>query len=360
MIDCSDHNYVRRSASDISNNHPNSLHYLSVVIPTLNEERHIEQLICQVLANAPASLLEIIVSDGGSGDATCPMVRRLAQRDPRVRLIDNPRQIQAAGVNAAVAEIDPRSRYILRLDAHSSYSDSFVADILAEIVKRDVDSVVVRLSSVGDTCFQRAVAYVSNDAIGNGGARHRMGEASGFVDHGHHAIFKREAFFGLGGYDEDFDTNEDAEFDHRLRMKGGTIWLAADMPVDYYPRSTLRSLGLQYFRYGRGRARNFVKHRQRLRLRQLLPALLFLYCTVTLPFGTMQPYLLLPLAVYAVAVVGSMARLFLHHRSLCVVGVLVALPAMHLSWGCGFVAGCAAKLAAAPNMLPSAQNSWKP
>ncbi|WP_284310044.1 glycosyltransferase family 2 protein [Labrys miyagiensis] len=333
--------------------------YLSIIIPTLDEECHITDLIEQILVNAPPSLIEIIVSDGGSKDQTRQIVRRLGQRDARVRLIDNPKQIQAAGVNAAVAEIDPRARYILRLDAHSSYGDTFVADILNEIVHREVDSVVVRLRSVGQTCFQRAVAYVSNQAIGNGGARHRMGDASGFVDHGHHAIFKRETFVALNGYDEDFDTNEDAEFDHRLRAKGGRIWLAANLPIDYYPRASLTSLAQQYYRYGRGRARNFMKHRQRLRLRQLLPALLFLYCLLILPFGDADPYLVLPLGLYAGVVLLSAVRLLLDYRSLCIVGVLAAIPAMHLAWGCGFVTGCLAKLLAAPAMPVEAPDGSK-
>src|SRR5206468_2430242 len=123
--------------------------------------------------------------------------------------------------------------------------------------------------SMGETCLQRAIAWVSNSPIGTGGAAHRGGRRSGFVDHGHHAAFRMAAFRRVGGYDESFTHNEDAELDCRQLALGGRVYLDADIRIGYRPRQTLAALARQYYRYGAGRARTAQRHPGSLRLRQL-------------------------------------------------------------------------------------------
>ena len=49
---------------------------LSIIIPTLNEEQHIEKLLHQLEAQKSLSF-EIIVSDGGSADATLKIAKNM-------------------------------------------------------------------------------------------------------------------------------------------------------------------------------------------------------------------------------------------------------------------------------------------
>ena len=67
-----------------------------IVIPTLNEEAHIAQVLDGIAAFANRRDALVVVADGGSRDRTCEIVRARAARDPRVRLLDNPRRLQAA------------------------------------------------------------------------------------------------------------------------------------------------------------------------------------------------------------------------------------------------------------------------
>ncbi|HRE42538.1 MAG TPA: succinoglycan biosynthesis protein exoa, partial [Terricaulis sp.] len=103
---------------------------------------------------------------------------------------------------------------------------------------------------------------------------HRNAGVRRFTDHGHHALMRTAAFRAVGGYDESFSHNEDAELDHRLIGNGARILLAGDIVVDYYPRATLRGLWRQYYMFGRGRAKTVAKHRIPLKPRQLAPALI--------------------------------------------------------------------------------------
>ena len=71
---------------------------VSIVIPTFNEERHLEATLRSVHEQTYASIVEIIVADGRSTDAT----REIAAAHHAVRIVDNPLRIQSAGLNRAL------------------------------------------------------------------------------------------------------------------------------------------------------------------------------------------------------------------------------------------------------------------
>lgn len=309
----------------------------AVIIPTFNEEAHIGALLDQLVRQPEDVIAEVMIADGRSTDATRNIVREHATRDPRVRLVDNPARLQASGVNLAVSETRLDIDRIVRIDAHSHYPDDYVPRLLSALDENEADSVVVRLDSIGSGCMQRAIAAVSNSRLGTGGSAHRVGGFSGFVDHGHHAAFRRSMFEAAGGYDPAFEANEDAELDVRIRGLGGRIWLAGDIEVGYFPRRSLRALGRQYFRYGSGRARTWLKHRERLRLRQTAAPLLVLGTLAALLLSLATPWaLLLPAAYLAIlAIYGT--GLAIGGRSACLLLAAPALAVMHFAWGTGFI-----------------------
>ncbi|MDY0748911.1 glycosyltransferase family 2 protein [Paucibacter sp. R3-3] len=309
-----------------------------LVIPTLNEARGIEGVIARLLDDAPPEL-RIVVADGGSSDGTPELVQKLAQQEPRLSLLHNPRRIQSAAVNLAVQRFGSEAEVLVRCDAHAGYPAGFVRSLLATLERSGADAVVVPMDSQGETCFQRAVAWVSNTALGTGGSAHRGGRRSGFVDHGHHAAFRMASFRRAGGYDESFTHNEDAELDCRQRGLGSRIWLDADIRLDYAPRATPAGLARQYFAYGRGRSRTVRRHPGSMRARQLaLPVnlVLLVLCTALSPW---LPLLAAwPLAYLAVLALGSL-QIALRQRSACGLLAGAAAATMHLAWAAGFLSG---------------------
>jgi succinoglycan biosynthesis protein ExoA len=191
------------------------------------------------------------------------------------------------------------------------------------------------MDTVGQGGFQSAAAAAQNSLLGVGGSAHRMGRASGWVDHGHHALFDLEHFFGVGGYDEGFRANEDAEFDVRLVRNGGRVWLSGEVRVTYYPRSTALSLFRQYLHYGQGRARTLLRHRMRPKLRQLLPAAVF-PAAVLAPLGVLEPAMALPAAAWLGGCLMGGVALGLKTGRREAFGAGVAAAVMHLGWSIGF------------------------
>lgn len=304
-----------------------------IVVPCLNEEAHLPALLDLLIAGSPRA--RIVVADGGSHDRSRAIVQERARSHPRLALLDNPARIQSAGVNAAVRAWGTGHRWLVRVDAHCSYGDGFVTGLLAAAARTGADSVVVPMRTIGRPGFQRAVAAAQNSVLGTGGSPHRHVGRGQFVDHGHHALCRLALFCEVGGYDETFVANEDAELDHRIGLAGGRIWLEPALAIDYYPRSRPLALLRQYVRYGSGRAKTLKRHRMRIKARQLLPLAVppavLLACA-----APAWPLLALPGLIWATACLVTGARLAVRRRERDVAASGFAAMLMHLGWGAGF------------------------
>ena len=306
-----------------------------IVIPCLNEARYLEPLVRQLepaLAELNATL---IIVDGGSTDGTRAIAADLAESVPNLQLLDNPERIQSAAVNLAVETFGMDHDYLIRIDAHGTYPTDYCRVLVEEALSTGADSVVVAMQTVGFGTFQKATAVAQNSVLGNGGAKHRAGAQSHWADHGHHALMRISAFRTVGGYDESFTANEDAEYDYRLREAGYRIWMTARTAMVYYPRASAGPLFRQYFRYGRGRARNFLKHRARPSLRQLLPLMVAPVAAGAF-LAAITWIAAVPFVLWAAACLGYGAWMALGQRN--PYGPLAAVSAMimHFAWSAGF------------------------
>lgn len=311
-----------------------------VVIPALNEASHIEACLRSIIESDPfCEGVKIAVVDGGSTDGTQVIVDRMSREFPNIRLVDNPDKIQSAGINKAVSVVaDKRTQIIVRCDAHAVYPEGYVRRVVETFAEHpEAGSVVGVLDSKGENCFQRASSWIVDTPLGSGGSAHRGGTESGWVDHGHHAGFRIEWFRHIGGYDASFSHNEDAEYDHRLGLAGGRVWLDAGLRTDYVMRPTPRGLWLQYWRYGRGRARTILKHRMKPRLRQMVPALSLAIQFLCLLVALVWPPALGIPAFYFGALVATSAVAAFQMRSACGLWAGVAEFIIHNAWATGFL-----------------------
>ena len=314
---------------------------LLVVIPCLNEEAHLQDLLDALRRDPAATDARIIVADGGSTDASVAIVRKAAQNDPRIVLMHNPQRIQSAGINAAVRGYGSDAEFFVRVDAHASYPPNYLSSLLAAQRDSGADAVTVSMRAVAarGACFQQAAATAQNSALGTGGSPHRHGGARRWVDHGHHALIRTQSFHTAGGYDESFSHNEDAEFDKRLTAKGGRILLAADILIDYFPRATATGLARQYLKYGEGRVRTSLKHKMPLKPRQLAPALIAPGVTLSLALTPFAPIAAAPAALWAAACLGFGFFLGIQSKRVCACAAGVPAMIMHFAWSVGFLRG---------------------
>jgi succinoglycan biosynthesis protein ExoA len=309
-----------------------------VVVPALNEETCIRSCI-ESLLRQKTSAFSVVVADGGSTDRTRAIVADIGKREPRVQMVENPGRLQSRAVNLVARRLGGGVKWLVRADAHTTYPPDFVEQVVAAARRTRASTVVVPMRAVGRGCFQRAAATAQNSRLGNGGALHRLGQSSQFVDHGHHALFELGQFRHVDGYDEAFSHNEDFELDYRIRKAGGSIWLTCEAAVDYIPRASPTALARQYFLHGRGRARTIMKHRLIPKLRQVLPMVVLSAYAVGIGLSPWVPgALLLPAGHLATCTTWG-AILGWRERDLCAAASGICAVIMHLSWAIGLSVG---------------------
>ncbi|WP_205963377.1 glycosyltransferase family 2 protein [Roseicella aquatilis] len=318
--------------------------HVTIVVPTLNEAGYIEDCLASLIRQWPAASCEILVVDGGSRDGTVALVEDFARRHPApehpvIRALPNPRRIQSCAMNLAARLAAPRSTILVRADAHSHYPAGFLRRCVADLLRTGATSVVVPMRNEAQpgNGLQRAIAFAQSSPLGNGGSAHRATPRSGFVDHGHHAVFDRAFFLSVGGYDESFTHNEDAELDHRARLAGGRVWMCAEEPVTYFPRKGLVPLGRQYLRHGAGRARTLLKHRMVPKPRQMAPVFALGLLLAGAALAPLAPLTALASLTYPLACCAWGAAQAARRRDAWLLAAGPALVTMHLCWAAGFL-----------------------
>jgi glycosyltransferase involved in cell wall biosynthesis len=312
--------------------------FVTVGLPCLDEERHVEACLRSVLTqDYPADRMEILVADGGSTDGTRAIVERIAGEDRRVALVDNPGRLQSAGMNEVIRRA--RGDVIVRMDVHADYAADYVRRSVEVLQRTGADNVGGAARARAETPFQRALCAALSSPLGVGGSKYRSAANEGFVETVWNGAFPRRVFEQVGLYDPAAVTNEDAELNQRIRAAGGRIYLSREIVVYYLPRDRAPALARQYFRYGRGRARTLLKHRRLLSLRPVIPFLMVLCgaaLVATSPFHGLTPA---ALGAYAALTGLEAVRVGRGLSAREVLTVWAIFPLLHVSHGVGFGAG---------------------
>ncbi len=312
--------------------------FVTIAMPCLNEAAYIDACVRSVLAqDYPAERLEILVADGGSTDGTLDVLARIGAVDPRVRVVPNPRRIQAAGMNEVIREA--QGDVIVRMDVHCEYAPDYVRRCVEVLEATGADNVGGAQRSRAQTWFQRALCAALDSPLGVGGAKYRSADNEGYVDTVFLGAFRRSVFERFGLYDPGAVTNEDAELNQRILDAGGRVYLSPAIVVHYYPRSSFRALAKQYFAYGRGRARTLCKHGSLPSWRPVLPFAFVVGGSALLLTPKLRPLAPFAFGAYA-ALAGLEAARVGRREGLRAVPIVWAIfPVMHVAHGAGFAAG---------------------
>ena len=319
---------------------------VSIVVPTFDEADWIEACLDSLGSQDYEAIVEILVVDGGSRDATCALVSARQAIDPRVRLLENPRRSAAGALNvglrAAVGDV------FVRADAHTEYATDYVRRCVEILLETGAENVGGPMVPVGTTRFGRAVAAVTTSRIGMGSGAFHWTRERRAVDTVYLGAFRMATLKELGGWD---DTGlqwgaEDHELNFRLTARGGTILCDPSIRSWYSPRQTPRALARQYFNYGIGKVSTLSKHRRLPTLRPLAPA-----AFVALAWGgamralmARRPVYLAPVAAW-LAVASSASARMASDDDCDAPRCVLALAICHGAYGTGFWVGIGRRLA---------------
>ncbi len=287
---------------------------------------------------------EVIVADGMSTDGTRDTIEAYSERHPELSLfvIENPTRVIPAALNQAIARA--RGEVIVRLDAHSIPKADYLERCLDALEKTGAANVggVWEIKPSEKGWIAAGIAIAAAHPLGAGDTRYRLHGKAGRVDTVPFGAFSRHWLDRVGPFDEKLLSNEDYEYNVRLRRAGGVIWFDPSIRSIYLARGDLASLARQYARYGYWKARMLLRYPSSLRWRQALPPLFLLSLFVLLVISIWWPPARLLLGaqvmVYGLVTILAGGLEGLRGRSLGpILSVPLALWTMHLAWGGAFL-----------------------
>ncbi len=317
---------------------------VSIIIPCYNEQATIRQLLEAIYHQTfPRAEMEVVVADGLSEDATREEIAGFQSEHPElpVRIVDNTgRNIPSAvncGIRASIGDT------IIRMDAHSQPYPDYVERCLSALDADLGDNVggVWEIKPGGKGWIAESIAIAAAHPLGVGDAGYRIGTQASAVDTVPFGAFRRSLIDKIGLFDESLLTNEDYEFNTRIRQSGGRVWLDPEIVTVYYARSSLRELARQYWRYGYWKFRMLRRYPDTLRWRQALPplfvaSLIGLFLLAWWPLARLLLGLELTLYISVLLFAGmlsSVDKQKLYHFA----GLPLSIATMHLTWGAGFL-----------------------
>jgi len=318
---------------------------VSIVVPCLNEEKRIQTLLDAIFAQTyPRELLDVTIADGHSTDKTREVIAQFQREHPdlKITVIDNDARTIPAGVNRAIAASS--GEIILRLDGHSGPYPDYVEKSVAALENGKGQNVggVWEICPGAETWIARSIAIAAAHPLGVGDALYRHAKQAAVVDTVPFGAWKRSLVEEIGGYDESLLSNEDYEFNARIRQSGGKIWLDPAIRSLYFARPTLNALARQYWRYGFWKFRMLRRYPATLRWRQALPPLFVLsllggaFLSLAWPvFGWLLAFELL--AYFGILGQAGLRSTIQHRGAFLLFGLPLAITVMHVAWGSGFL-----------------------
>jgi succinoglycan biosynthesis protein ExoA len=325
-----------------------ALRPVGVVIPCRNEARWIGEVL-DALAAQDRRPDDVVVVDDGSTDGTDAAVEdwRRGHASVPVRVLAGPARGVAAAVNAGIAALD--TDVVLRLDGHCRPADDYVrrAVQLANMPGAGVAGGAWTIKPSASSVAALAIAIAVEHPLGSGGVAYRRppanpgpsGQGVTAVDTVPFGCFRKSLWKDLAGLDERLWSNEDYDFNFRVRERGLKVLLDPAIRCTYYARPTIGALARQYGRYGWWKARMLLHHPRSIRWRQLIPAMLVPGLVIGAMGTMLRGELVWPLMLLGyllVVAVGALHAAATRRSWAAICWIAAAFLVIHVTWSAGF------------------------
>ncbi|MFG2865131.1 glycosyltransferase family 2 protein [Streptomyces sioyaensis] len=309
---------------------------VSVIMPVLDEERHLRNSVRHILEQEYAGEMEVVIALGPSADRTDEIAAELVAEDPRVHTVPNPTGRTPAALNAAIKA--SRHPIVVRVDGHGMLSRNYIATAVRLLEETGAANVGGIMHAEGENAWEDAVAAAMTSKIGVGNAAFHTGGQAGPAETVYLGVFRREALEQQGGYNEEFIRAQDWELNFRIREAGGAIWFSPELKVQYRPRPSVRALAKQYKDYGKWRHVVARYHAGSINLRYLAPPTAVCAIAAGLVAGAaVTPWALIVPGGYLAAIVAGSVPAGKGLSPKARLQIPLALATMHMAWGVGFL-----------------------
>tara|TARA_B100001250_G_scaffold300104_1_gene261791 strand:- start:25865 stop:26917 length:1053 start_codon:yes stop_codon:yes gene_type:complete len=327
---------------------------VSIIIPILNEIKHIEKCVDSVISSTNGiEDMELILVDGGSNDGTIDVLESLSRKYPFISILHNEKKMIGAGINIGIE--NSTGKYIVRLDAHAIFPNGYIETLIETLEKEspeivNVGGALITLPSEDDI-VAKSISVVLSSRIGVGNSPFRVGsiDQPKFVSTVPFGCYRREIFDEIGVFNENVPRSEDLELSQRIINAGKKILMIPEVSSTYFSRGDFMSFFHQQFDNGRSVTKEHRGIVSFYKLRHLIP---LFFCAYILSFSLLQTYFLfdftyqinfiaaIPLATYALMIMFSGFYYMLKESEpLYPILIPLSLLLLHVSYGIGSIYG---------------------
>ncbi|MDB5192263.1 MAG: glycosyl transferase [Segetibacter sp.] len=261
---------------------------LSIICPTLNEEKYIAQTLESFMAQQCNSFkLEILICDGMSTDRTREIVEAYVRSSANFRLIDNPNRKTPFAFNEGLKAAS--GEYVAILGAHTQYNDNYLQVCYDELIRSGSVGCTGRvITKAAFNNFEAKLAeWVMLSTFGVSTASFRA-TREGYVHSVNFPVFKKQPLLDLGGYDTKLERNQDNDMNQRLLDAGHKLYCTWKTKCYYRPPANLRALFKYAYKSGFWNAKSFMVHSRSMRLHHLIPFFFTTGLILTLVGGVIE------------------------------------------------------------------------
>lgn len=214
---------------------------ISVIIPVKNEADSIRPLL-ESLLNQTLSPAEIVITDGGSTDATPAIISEFIERGAPVHLLREAQSLPGRSRNLGAGKA--ANEWLAFIDAGTTPDANWLA-ALAAGAQRDADVVYGTYEPVADTLFKKCavMAYVAPPVAIQGKLVRSRSVAS--------LMLKKTVWTAVGGFPEDLRSAEDLLFLSAIDQKNFPTAYAPDALVHWQIQATLLGTFKRFVVYAR-------------------------------------------------------------------------------------------------------------
>ncbi len=219
---------------------------ISVVVPVRNEEENIHNLLDGLLGQTRMPN-EIVITDGGSTDATPEIIEDYSRRGFPVRLIRDKAALPGRGRNLAAAQA--RFEWLAFIDAGIYPAADWLAALAQRAETEDADVVYGAWEPAIDTFFQEcaAIAYVPPPAKSRDSLMRPRSIAS--------TLMRRAVWESVGGFAEHLRSAEDLLFMNKVADTRFRTVYAPDAMVRWNLQPTFGLTFKRFVSYARNNIR---------------------------------------------------------------------------------------------------------
>lgn len=317
----------------------------SIIVPVYNRPDEVADLLKSLEAQTDRGFETVIVEDGST--IPCLEAEPLADGTLSVSGHDSLRLLyfRKSNEGRSIARNYGMDRaggdFFIFVDSDCILPPGYIAALRKSLSENPVDCFGGPDAAHDSfTPTQKAINYAMTSFLTTGGIRGGKVSMEKFTPRTFNMGFSREVYERVGGFREMF--SEDIDMSTRIRLAGFKITLFPDVHVYHKRRGNLRKFWKQVHVFGMSRITLELLYPGSMKLVHWLPAVFTIGAAALIIGSFFWPWLLIPLAVYIVALwIGALiAERNLRISILAVAASMVQL----LGYGTGFIKAYTTKI----------------